>query len=94
MRTPQADALARAATAAGATVSAIEPDGGGGELEVHGLTADRVGDIAFDHGIRLYHLVPFRASLEQAFMELTADSVEYQAGVPASREPAHSGMEA
>jgi ABC-2 type transport system ATP-binding protein len=93
VRTPQADALARAATAAGATVSAIEPDGGG-ELEVHGLTADRVGDIAFDHGIRLYHLAPFRASLEQAFMELTADSVEYQASVPASREPAHSGMEA
>ncbi len=94
VRTPQAGALARAATAAGATVAAVELDGGGGELEVHGLTADRVGDIAFDHGIRLYHLAPFRASLEQAFMELTADSVEYQAGVPASREPAHSGMEA
>jgi hypothetical protein len=38
-----------------------------------------VSDLAFAHGIRLYHLAATRVSLEHAFMELTADSVEYRA---------------
>jgi ABC-2 type transport system ATP-binding protein len=53
-----------------------------GTLTVRGLSPDRVGDIAFEHGVRLHELTPARASLEAAFMELTADSVEYQAGIP------------
>ena len=44
-----------------------------------GLTAAQVGDIAFEHGVRLHELTVVRASLEAAFMELTADSVEYRA---------------
>jgi ABC-2 type transport system ATP-binding protein len=48
-------------------------------MQVNGLTEDQVSDLAFVHGIRLYHLSATRASLEQAFMELTADSVEYRA---------------
>jgi len=51
-----------------------------GSLTVHGLTAAQVGDLAFDHGVRLHELTVVRASLEAAFMELTADSVEYRAG--------------
>jgi ABC-2 type transport system ATP-binding protein len=47
---------------------------------VHGLTAAQIGDLAFDHGVRLHELAVVRASLEAAFMELTADSVEYRAG--------------
>jgi ABC-2 type transport system ATP-binding protein len=66
-------------------------DGEAGDLEVSGLTEQRVGDIAFAHGVRLHHLAPSRASLEQAFMELTADSVEYHAGLPETRQPAHIG---
>ncbi|WP_238013032.1 ATP-binding cassette domain-containing protein [Dactylosporangium sp. AC04546] len=50
-----------------------------GALLVTELPAERVGDLAFEHGIRLYELSPLQASLEQAFMELTRDSVEYQA---------------
>ena len=46
------------------------------------MTADAVGDIAFEQGIRLHELTMVRASLEEAFMELTAGSVEYHAGVP------------
>jgi ABC-2 type transport system ATP-binding protein len=46
------------------------------------MTADVVGDIAFEQGIRLHELTTTRASLEEAFMALTADSVEYHAGVP------------
>ena len=82
VRTPQPDALARAATAAGGAVT--QP--GGGHLEVRGLPEARIGDLALASGIALHHLAPARASLEEAFMELTADSVEYQAGVPAGTE--------
>ncbi len=92
VRTPQPDALARAvAVAGGATASA--GDGHPGEMDVSGLTEERIGDIAFAHGIRLHHLAPSRASLEQAFMELTADSVQYHAGLPDGRQPAHIGTE-
>ena len=88
VRTPEPDALARAVAAAGGA-SAGAGDGDPGELEVTGLTEQRIGDIAFANGVRLHHLSPSRASLEQAFMELTADSVEYHAGLPESRQPAH-----
>jgi len=114
VRTPQPDLLAKA-------VSEAVPEGGGpadakatataaadGSLTVHGLTAARVGDIAFEHGVRLHELTVVRASLEAAFMELTADSVEYragqgpggqedqeiQSGVPADRQPASEGQPA
>ena len=53
-----------------------------GTLLVRGLTTDAIGDIAFEQGIRVHELSVLRASLEEAFMELTADSVEYHAGVP------------
>jgi ABC-2 type transport system ATP-binding protein len=46
-----------------------------------------VGDLAFDNGIRVHELSPIQASLEQAFMELTKDSVEYHAGVPGQPHP-------
>jgi ABC-2 type transport system ATP-binding protein len=92
VRTPQPEALARAVAAAGGRAAAAA-EGEAGELEVSGLTEERVGDIAFAHGVRLHHLAPSRASLEQAFMELTADSVEYHAGLPETGQPAHIGWE-
>ena len=79
VRTPQPDALARAVAVAGASVSAAESVT---ELEIRGLTEDQVSDLAFAHGIRLYHLAAAHVSLEHAFMELTADSVEYRAELP------------
>ena len=92
VRTPQPDELARAVTAAGGTVS---PAGQGGlEIQVRGLPAARIGDLALASGIALHHLAPARASLEQAFMELTADSVEYHAGVPAGSVAGGRGTEA
>jgi ABC-2 type transport system ATP-binding protein len=81
VRTPDGPRLAMAVTAAGGTVE----HGSDGELTVRGLPADRVGDIAFAGGIRLHHLAPARVSLEEAFMELTGDSVEYQAKTEAGR---------
>jgi ABC-2 type transport system ATP-binding protein len=63
------------------------PDGDGALL-VTGIDQPRLGDLAFDNGIRLHELAPLQASLEQAFMELTRDSVEFQAAVPGSRNGA------
>jgi ABC-2 type transport system ATP-binding protein len=76
--TPQRDLLTAAAAAAGATVR----DDGSGKLVVLGLTTAQVGDLAFENHIRVHELAPAHASLEQAFMELTASSVEFQAGLP------------
>jgi ABC-2 type transport system ATP-binding protein len=46
-------------------------------ITVSELTAEQVGQIAFDAGIVLYELTPQRASLEEVFMDLTSDAVEY-----------------
>ena len=48
-----------------------------------GLYADQVGDLAYDNAIRIHELAPVHASLEQAFMDLTASSVQFRADVPA-----------
>jgi len=79
VRTPHPDELTRAVTAAGGTVTPAEDP----YLEVRDLTEEQVSDLAFARGIRLYHLAATRVSLEHAFMELTADSVDYRAGQPA-----------
>ena len=95
VRTPQPDVLAKAVseaipeatatgTKAGAPTATAESDG---SLSVHGLTAAQVGDLAFDHGVRLHELTVVRASLEHAFMELTADSVEFRAGEGPAEQP-------
>jgi ABC-2 type transport system ATP-binding protein len=90
VRTLQAGVLATAITASGGSVSGVSA----GELEVRGLTEDQVADIAFANGVRLQHLSASKASLEQAFMELTADSVEYHAAAPDGLQPTHNGTEA
>lgn len=74
LRTPQAAELSQLVLAQGGLVSQ-RPDG---YLQVDGLTAEAVGDIAATHAIRLHELIQLRASLEDAFMELTADAVTLQ----------------
>ena len=89
VRTPQPAALARAVTAAGGQVR--EDDDG--LMTVQGLGVSQVGDLAFENSVRLHELAPAQASLEQAFMELTASSVQFHAGMPDQRdlEPATAG---
>jgi ABC-2 type transport system ATP-binding protein len=82
VRTPQPDELTKALAGEGVAVETSDD----GTLTVRGVSPARVGDIAFDHAVRLHELAPARASLEAAFMELTADSVEFQAGIPAQRK--------
>jgi ABC-2 type transport system ATP-binding protein len=50
-----------------------------GALEVHGLTPEQVGDAAAAVGIALHELSPQQASLEEAFMNLTRDELEFAA---------------
>jgi len=85
VRTPQPDLLAKLVTAAGAGVR----EGGDGSIVVTGLDPGQVGDLAYDNQVRLHELAPVHASLEQAFMELTAASVQFHAGVP--EQPALAG---
>ena len=83
VRTPSAEEFVRAITAKGATAATDED----GSIEVRGLTTEQLGDLAFSEGIRLHELTTVRASLEEAFMELTASSVEYRADVPGAQQP-------
>jgi ABC-2 type transport system ATP-binding protein len=80
VRTPDGPALADLVTRDGGKAVPDDADG----LLVTELALERVGDLAFDNGIRLHELSMMEASLEQAFMELTRDSVEYHAAVPDS----------
>ena len=43
------------------------------------MTAARLGGLAAEHRLVLHELSPQQASLEEAFMQLTAESVEYHA---------------
>ena len=88
VRTPSPDQLALAVAAKGGAATA----GSDSALLVRGLTTDAIGDIAFEQGIRVHELSVLRASLEEAFMELTADSVEYHAGVPDAAASIGSGV--
>ncbi|GLY72912.1 ABC transporter ATP-binding protein [Actinoallomurus iriomotensis] len=76
VRTPDVASLTAVLTAEGASV---RPDGDQA-LTVTGLSAARVGELAFRHRVPLHELAARTASLEEAFMELTAGSVEYLAG--------------
>ncbi len=75
VRSPQAARLAALLGAQGRTVTPIE----GEMLEVSGATPDSVGETAAANGIVLHELTLVQASLEEAFMELTRDDVEFKA---------------
>jgi ABC-2 type transport system ATP-binding protein len=75
VRSPQADELHRALAGPGVDITALEP----GLLEVSGLTAERIGEQAAAERIVLHELSPHQASLEEAFMDLTRDELEFKA---------------
>ena len=83
VRTPDTSQLADLLVAEGADVSTTEP----GMLTVQGLAARAIGDLAFDHGVRLHELSNRVATLEEAFLERTAGSEEFQALPPSARPP-------
>ncbi|MER6947596.1 ATP-binding cassette domain-containing protein [Nonomuraea sp. NPDC000554] len=71
--TEDADPPPSAATGTG---NSSVPAGIGG-LSVRGMDAAGIGELALRAGIALRELTPRSASLEEAFMELTEDSLEY-----------------
>jgi ABC-2 type transport system ATP-binding protein len=78
VRTPHAARLRDVLAGPDVTVTSGEAD----VLDVHGLAAERIGQLAFDSGIVLYELTAQKASLEEAYMDMTRDSVEYHASTP------------
>ena len=74
VRSPKATELRDLLVGPTVHVSAVAP----GRLEVIGMTSEQIGDLAAAHMIPIHELVPHQASLEQAFMKLTKDAVEYQ----------------
>ncbi|MGK5694509.1 ABC transporter ATP-binding protein [Streptomyces sp. URMC 128] len=83
VRSPQRERLLDVLHQAG--IVAVES--GDGVLEVDGGKAEHVGELAAQHGVTLHELSPQQASLEEAFMQLTAESVEYHAHSGPSPEP-------
>ena len=75
VRTPDRARLAALVTTHGGTAR----DDGDGQLVISGLTADRIGDLAFQNAVRLHELAAAQGSLEQAFLELTGAAVEFRA---------------
>jgi len=85
VRSPEASTLANLIAAEGGKVTPEQPTNGqAAGLSVAGLEAPRIGEIAAANGIVLHELTPRLASLEEAYMELTAGSVEYGGNAPAA----------
>jgi ABC-2 type transport system ATP-binding protein len=68
---------------AGATVAATDRD----TLTISGLPAGRVVALLGEHGVPFSEVSAHRATLEEAYMELTRDAVEFRAGGPGGRPP-------
>jgi ABC-2 type transport system ATP-binding protein len=84
VRSPHASELRDALVGPEVTFEAAED----GALEVTGLTAAQIGEAAASHGFILHELTPERASLEEAFMDVTRETVEFQAlGLGEPHEP-------
>jgi ABC-2 type transport system ATP-binding protein len=80
VRSPDVDALARAVAAGGGTVAPAPPaNGKAPALTVTGMEAAQIGEAAAAAGLVLHELTPQHASLEEAFLELTAGSTEFGA---------------
>jgi ABC-2 type transport system ATP-binding protein len=75
VRTPDAAALRDALAADGVAVASRGP----GLLEARGMPSARIGELAARAGMVLYELTPQKASLEDAFMRLTGELVDFRA---------------
>lgn len=76
VRTPDAERFASMLASPDVTITSSEPN----LLQVTGLDAPRIGELAARSGVVLHELSPLAGSLEDAYLALTQDEVEYQAG--------------
>ncbi|MFI8259182.1 ABC transporter ATP-binding protein [Streptomyces sp. NPDC085665] len=79
LRSPQQERLKDVLHEAGIDAISVPATG---VLEIDGVAVEQLGELAAQHQIVLHELSPQRASLEEAFMRMTADSVEYHAHAP------------
>jgi ABC-2 type transport system ATP-binding protein len=86
VRTPQATRLRELVLGPHVSVTSSERN----ILEIEGIDSDQIGELAAANGVVLHELVPLQASLEEAFMELTRDDVEYKS---LGMEPEHENVE-
>jgi ABC-2 type transport system ATP-binding protein len=77
VRTAARDQAMTVLARGGAEVAATGPD----VLTISGLSSERIVELLAGNAIPFAEVSPHRASLEEAYMELTRDSVEYRAGV-------------
>ncbi|MEW1974138.1 MULTISPECIES: ABC transporter ATP-binding protein [Microbacterium] len=82
VRSPRVADLASAVAASDVEIVSTSPD----SLEIVGLPASRIGDIAADRGIPLHELTPSNGSLEDAYLALTGESVEYRSAEYPAKE--------
>ena len=87
VRSPRATELAALLTGPGVTVNSSAP----GLLEVIGSTAPAIGDAAAGAGIPLHELTPVSSSLEDAYLQLTAEDVEFHSGTLPPGAPGSEG---
>ena len=86
VRSPQAVELRDALARRDVEVHGVEQ----GLLEVSGLSGEQIGEIALQARIVISELTPRQASLEEAFMSLTGDSVEYHASAGEKNDTSES----
>ncbi|GHS87763.1 multidrug ABC transporter ATP-binding protein [Actinomycetota bacterium] len=86
VRSPHATRLVELMSGAGVTVTALQP----GLIEISGSTSEAIGETAAGAGLVLHELTPLSASLEDAYMSLTADSVEYHSAPTGAAPAAHT----
>ncbi|ADP82676.1 ABC transporter ATP-binding protein [Pseudofrankia inefficax] len=78
VRSPEAARLGEVLARDGVTVTSSGLD----TLDVNGLTAQQIGEAAFAASVPVFELTPRQVSLEDAFMDITKDAVEYTHGQP------------
>lgn len=78
VRTPALDDLAGALLRRGFRVHPTD----GGELLVEGAPAETVGDVALEVGASVHRLAEEHSSLEEVYLDLTGDSVQYKVSAP------------
>jgi len=77
VRSPRIDDVARRLSQPDVTVTGVAAD----TIEVRGLGAEVIGDAALAIGVALHELTTVSGSLEDAYMQLTRDEVEYRTSV-------------
>jgi ABC-2 type transport system ATP-binding protein len=88
---PEVERLVPALEGRGARVARLDGGADGPALRVEQLGAPVIGELAFVQGVVLHELSPRTASLEEAFLQATADAQEYRSQVPFTPPAAGAG---